>query len=166
MVAQMGALSAALSGIDPQSRILVRASGAWQVQLATSTLSMRPSWFSLPGPAPINPTFATDETGQLIFIDSQGRRSALYPALADADRLLAALRTHDPNAQLAVQPDGEAWALFHGQQYWLVPRADLTSVPPSRVGEQIWEEGSGSTRVLWMQLDDGLAQSLSIRTYP
>lgn len=166
MVAQMGALSAALSGIDPQSRILVRASGAWQVQLATSTLSMRPSWFSLPGPAPINPTFATDETGQLIFIDSQGRRSALYPALADADRLLAALRTLDPNAQLAVQPDGEAWALFHGQQYWLVPRADLTSVPPSRVGEQIWEEGSGSTRVLWMQLDDGLAQSLSIRTYP
>lgn len=166
MVPQMNALVTALREIDAQSQIKVLAGGAWKFQLAASTLIVRPSWFSVPGTAPERPSFSTDEARRSVFVDAQGQRSTLYPALADADRLLTALSALDANAQIAVQPDGATWAKLHGQQYWLTPNAELVPVPTSRTGDLIWDEGSGASRVLWMQVGEGMAQSMGVRVYP
>ncbi len=81
--------------------------------------------------------------GNWHFIDAQGNHQILYPAFADVTALRNALLGLDFGATSAIQLDGTAAIVFHGQRYTLVPDLTLAGVPTDRVGQMVWPEGAG-----------------------
>ncbi len=81
--------------------------------------------------------------GNWHFIDAQGNHQILYPAFADVTALHNALLGLDGSATLSIQLDGTATIVFQGQRYTLVPDLTVSGVPTERVGQSVWQDGTG-----------------------
>ncbi len=100
--------------------------------------------------------------GNWHFIDTLGNHQVLYPAFADPAALRNALLGLDFGATSAIQLDGTAAIVFHGQRYTLVPDPTLAGVPTERVGQSAWQEGAARYRVVNNQ-PLGTAQGLTVK---
>ncbi len=158
-VGYFGDLQKAIRGIDPNGTISLMPSGILDLRIDGKRYAALPGITAV---LPDNPTPVPgfeNRGGVAIFRDHLGAEQALYPAFADADKLLEIIRKADPAASLGGDGNGAYTLRMEGRTYTVIPDFGLRELRGGHIADAWWKEGD----IFYLHNSDHTMQGFQVR---
>lgn len=145
---------AELSKIDPATKVRLNQDGNLQVTLNNRTYLAQVNWNVAPAGTQ---GFASDASG--ISFSSTSGKQALYPVLANLDRLQAVIKKIDPSATAQGDHQGTFTVQSQGQVYHLTPAWEVIATPAAHANDDYWLDNGA----IYLNYLDGTAQGVIVK---
>ncbi|WP_374346914.1 WD40/YVTN/BNR-like repeat-containing protein [Chitinimonas sp.] len=156
-LAYLGDLDKALKSLDPAARLSMRSNGSLKISFLGSSYLTIPGGIYTGGDGVATPSFTTDLSGYLAFVDSSKATQVLYPVFSDIAVGDQTIKTFDPAGGASENGDGTASVVLLGGKYSSRPDYSLIPVPAAHASELFWSEGGK----FFLRYPDGTAQGFS-----
>jgi hypothetical protein len=157
-VAYLGDLNKALKSLDAASKLSLRSNGSLKITFMGTDYVTTPAGVATGGGLSGVPSFTTDLSGYLAFVDSTQAVQVLYPVFYDINVGDQTLKSFDSAASATENGDGTATMKLGGGSYTLNPDYNLIPLPSSHAADLFWSD-SGK---FYLRYPNGTAQGFTI----